>query len=127
MSLPACRWRAPAPPASVGAGFLLGSRETLLETKDGGRTWAPRTVAAAQDEGFNYRFTSISFNGNEGWIVGKPAILLHSADGGANWDRVPLSAKLPGNPILVSALAGKPGQAEMVTDQVGPWGRAVRV
>jgi hypothetical protein len=35
----------------VCAGFLLGSRETLLETKDGGRTWAPRSVAAAQDEG----------------------------------------------------------------------------
>ncbi len=99
------------------AGFLLGSRETLLETKDGGRTWEPRTVAAARDEGFNYRFTSVSFAGDEGWIVGKPAILLHSGDGGANWDRVPLSAKLPGNPILVSALAGKPGQAEMVTDQ----------
>ena len=102
----------------LGAGFLLGSRETLLETKDGGRSWTPRTVAAAQDEGFNYRFTSVSFAGNEGWIVGKPAILLHSNDGGANWDRVPLSAKLPGNPILVSALAGKPGQAEMVTDAV---------
>lgn len=101
------------------AGFLLGSRETLLETKDGGRTWSPRTVAAAQDEGFNYRFTSVSFAGNEGWIVGKPAILLHSGDGGTNWDRIPLSAKLPGNPILVSALSGKPGQAEMVTDQVG--------
>ena len=101
------------------AGFLLGSRETLLETKDGGRTWSPRTVAAAQDEGFNYRFTSVSFAGNEGWIVGKPAILLHSGDGGTNWDRIPLSAKLPGNPILVSALSGKPGQAEMVTDAVG--------
>ena len=33
------------------AGFLLGSRETLLETKDSGRTWEPRSVAAAQDEG----------------------------------------------------------------------------
>ena len=74
-------------------------------------------MAAARDEGFNYRFTSVSFAGDEGWIVGKPAILLHSGDGGANWDRVPLSAKLPGNPILVSALSGKPGQAEMVTDQ----------
>ena len=29
-------------------GFLLGSRQTLLETKDGGKTWEPRTVAAAQ-------------------------------------------------------------------------------
>jgi hypothetical protein len=50
----------------------------------------------SQDEGFNYRFNSISFNGDEGWIVGKPAILLHTTDGGKNWERVPLSAKLPG-------------------------------
>ena len=99
-------------------GFLLGSRETLLETKDGGRTWAARTVGAAADEGFNYRFNSISFNGDEGWIVGKPAILLHTTDGGANWERVPLSAKLPGTPVLIKALPGaKPGQAEMTTDQ----------
>lgn len=101
-------------------GFLLGSRETLLETKDGGRTWVARTVGAAADEGFNYRFNSISFNGDEGWIVGKPAILLHTTDGGANWERVPLSAKLPGTPVLIKALGGeggKPGQAEMTTDQ----------
>lgn len=99
-------------------GFLLGSRETLLETKDGGRTWEPRSVGAAADEGFNYRFNSISFNGDEGWIVGKPAILLHTTDGGANWERVPLSAKLPGTPVLIKALPGsKPGQAEMTTDQ----------
>ena len=98
-------------------GFLLGSRQTLLETKDGGRTWEPRSVAAAQDEGFNYRFNSISFSGDEGWIVGKPAILLHTTDGGANWERVPLSAKLPGTPVLITGLAGKAGQAEMTTDQ----------
>ena len=69
--------------------------------------------------GFNYRFNSISFNGPEGWIVGKPAILLHTNDGGDNWERVPLSAKLPGNPILVVALPGEAGRAEMTTDQVG--------
>lgn len=89
-----------------------------METTDGGKTWNSRRVAAAQDEGFNYRFNSVSFNGNEGWIVGRPAILLHTTDGGKNWERVPLSAKLPGNPILVHALPGKAGQAEMTTDQV---------
>lgn len=98
------------------AGFLLGSRQTLLETNDGGRTWNPRQVAAAQDEGFNYRFQSISFAGEEGWIVGKPAILLHTKDGGKNWDRVPLSGKLPGNPVLIVATGGS--KAEMTTDQV---------
>lgn len=57
-------WR-PAPPRPAGkasipilplshptfvcsAGFLLGSRQTLLETFDGGKTWEPRTVQAAQ-------------------------------------------------------------------------------
>jgi photosystem II stability/assembly factor-like uncharacterized protein len=100
-------------------GFLLGSRQTLLETKDGGKTWEPRTVAAAQDDaGINYRFTSISFAGDEGWIVGKPAILLHTTDGGTNWERVPLSAKLPGDPVFVHAL-DKPGNAEMATGEGG--------
>lgn len=95
---------------------MLGSRQTLLETNDGGKTWNPRQVAAAQDEGFNYRFQSISFAGEEGWIVGKPAILLHTKDGGKNWDRVPLSGKLPGNPVLVVATGSS--KAEMTTDQV---------
>lgn len=98
-------------------GFLLGSRQTLLETFDGGRTWAPRSIDAARDEGFNYRFNCISFNGDEGWIVGKPSILLHTTDGGKNWERIPLSNKLPGTPILINALPGKAGQAEMTTDQ----------
>ncbi|GAB4823026.1 hypothetical protein N2152v2_010072 [Parachlorella kessleri] len=97
-------------------GFLLGTRQTLLETFDGGKTWAPRSVAAAQDEGFNFRFNSISFKGDEGWIVGKPAILLHTTDGGANWERIPLSAKLPGTPAMITALDGS-GAAEMTTDQ----------
>ncbi|KAF6259737.1 photosystem II stability/assembly factor HCF136 [Scenedesmus sp. NREL 46B-D3] len=98
-------------------GFLLGTRQTLLETFDGGNTWQQREIDAARDEGFNYRFQSISFSGDEGWIVGKPAILLHTSDGGKSWERIPLSAKLPGAPLVITALPGEPGQAELTTDQ----------
>lgn len=78
-------------------GFLLGTRQTILETKDGGNTWAPRSIPSAEDEDFNYRFNSISFKGKEGWIVGKPAILLYTSDAGNTWQRIPLSAQLPGD------------------------------
>lgn len=98
-------------------GFLLGTRQTLLESFDGGKSWKKRDIQAALDEGFNYRFTRISFSGDEGWIVGKPAILLHTSDGGTNWERIPISSKLPGVPVIITALPGQKGQAEMSTDQ----------
>jgi photosystem II stability/assembly factor-like uncharacterized protein len=31
-------------------GFLLGTRQTLLETFDAGKTWTPRNIDAAKDE-----------------------------------------------------------------------------
>jgi photosystem II stability/assembly factor-like uncharacterized protein len=52
-----------------------------LETKDGGNTWFPHSIPSAEDEDFNYRFNSVSFQDKEGWIIGKPAILLHTKDG----------------------------------------------
>lgn len=97
-------------------GFLLGTRQTVLETKDGGKTWENFYLGSLEEEGLNYRFNSISFNGNEGFIIGKPAILYHTTDGGANWERVPLSARLPGDPQLITATDGK-GGAEMITNQ----------
>lgn len=81
-------------------GFLLGTRQTLLETKDGGNTWISRSISSAEDEDFNYRFNAISFKGKEGWIVGKPAILLHTSDSGDSWERIPLSAELPGDMVM---------------------------
>ena len=84
-------------------GFLLGTRQTILETKDGGSTWAPRSIPSAEEEDFNYRFNSISFKGNEGWIVGKPAILLYTSDAGENWKRIPLSSQLPGDIVSMEA------------------------
>ena len=97
-------------------GFLLGTRQTILETFDGGKTWDFKSIPSAFDEDVNYRFNSISFKGQEGWIVGKPAILLHTTDGGATWERVGLSPRLPGAPVLITATNDN-GQAEMVTDE----------
>lgn len=96
-------------------GFLIGARQTLLETKDGGRTWAVCDVPVDLDGTINYRFNSISFESSEGWIVGKPPIILHTTDSGGTWERIPLSAKLPGNALKITAIAK--GQAEMITDQ----------
>nr|CAD1830704.1 unnamed protein product [Ananas comosus var. bracteatus] len=90
-------------------------RQTILETKDGGLTWFPRSIPSAEDEDFNYRFNSISFKGKEGWIVGKPAILLHTSDAGESWERIPLSAELPGDMVYIEATGEK--SAEMVTNQ----------
>jgi photosystem II stability/assembly factor-like uncharacterized protein len=102
-------------PGEPTHGFLLGTRQTLLETKDGGASWVPRSIPAAEDEDFNYRFNSISLKGKEGWIVGKPAILLHTSDAGENWERIPLSSQLPGDLVYIQATGEK--SAEMVTDE----------
>lgn len=77
----------------------MGTRQTILETKDGGNTWVSRSISSAEEEDFNYRFNAISFKGKEGWIVGKPAILLHTSDAGENWERIPLSSQLPGDMV----------------------------
>jgi photosystem II stability/assembly factor-like uncharacterized protein len=63
----------------------------------------------------NYRFQSISFSGNEGWIIGKPAILFHTTDAGRTWERIPLSARLPGAcnvPLLQAVVASHACQME---------------
>ena len=76
-------------------GFLLGTRQTILETFDGGKTWDAKDLGADLiDDDVNYRFNSVSFRGDEGWIVGKPAILLHTTDAGKTWERVGLSPRL---------------------------------
>lgn len=92
-------------------GFLVGSNATLLETKDGGRTWQPLELKLDDQK---YRFNTVSFADQEGWIAGEPSLLLHSTDEGRSWSRIALSEKLPGSPVSIVALAQN--TAEMATD-----------
>ncbi len=92
-------------------GWLVGSRTTLLESTDAGKTWEPRILELGEQQ---YTFTSIDFNGEEGWLVGQPSIMLHTTDGGSSWSNIPLDPQLPGQPLLVTAIGQQ--SAELATD-----------
>ncbi|KAL7536118.1 hypothetical protein ACHAWF_005359 [Thalassiosira exigua] len=95
-------------------GYIVGARGSFAETNDGGATWEPRSFSNLDaEEEITYRFQVVSFNDGEGWVLGKPTLLLHTKDGGKSWERIPLSPKLPGEPTGILALG--PNKAEMIT------------
>ena len=95
-------------------GYIVGARGSFAETSDGGQTWEPRSFSNLDaEEEITYRFQIVSFKDGEGWVLGKPTLLLHTKDNGKSWERIPLSPKLPGEPT--SILAKGPNQAEMIT------------
>mmetsp|Transcript_17806 Transcript_17806/g.54459 ORF Transcript_17806/g.54459 Transcript_17806/m.54459 type:complete len:298 (-) Transcript_17806:1425-2318(-) len=101
-------------PAEPKHGMLVGAKGSFFESFDGGKSWQPRSFSALDpDEEITYRFEQVSLNRGEAYIIGKPAILLHTKDAGKSWERVPLSPKLPGEPSTIVGLGN--GKAEMTT------------
>mmetsp|Transcript_27881 Transcript_27881/g.46230 ORF Transcript_27881/g.46230 Transcript_27881/m.46230 type:complete len:407 (+) Transcript_27881:28-1248(+) len=95
-------------------GYLVGARGSFAETNDGGKTWEARSFSNLDaEEEVTYRFQVVSFKDGEGWVLGKPTLLLHTKDDGKSWERIPLSPKLPGEPTSIVALG--PSKAEMTT------------
>jgi len=95
-------------------GYIVGARGSFAETNDGGVTWEPRSFSNLDaEEEITYRFQTVSFKDGEGWVLGKPTLLLHTKDNGKSWERIPLSPKLPGEPTGI--LAKGPNEAEMIT------------
>jgi len=95
-------------------GYIVGARGSFAETNDGGQTWEPRSFSNLDaEEEITYRFQTVSFNDGEGWVLGKPTLMLHTKDSGKSWERIPLSPKLPGAPTGI--MAKGPNQAEMIT------------
>merc|ERR1712127_67158 len=95
-------------------GYIVGARGSFAETNDGGQTWEPRSFSNLDaEEEITYRFQTVSFTDGEGWVLGKPTLLLHTKDGGNSWERITLSPKLPGEPTGIKAKG--PNQAEVIT------------
>ena len=94
-------------------GWLIGAKGTFFETFDGGNNWIARKFTNLdEDEEITYRFEVADLNDDEGWILGKPAILLHTKDGGKQFERIPLPPKLPGDPVFIKSIGSN--EAEMV-------------
>ena len=94
-------------------GWLIGAKGTFFESFDGGNSWSTRSFTNLdEDEEITYRFEVADLNDDEGWIVGKPAILLHTKDGGKQFERIPLPPKLPGDPVFIKSTGSN--EAEMV-------------
>jgi|GEM_PF-3601331 photosystem II stability/assembly factor-like uncharacterized protein len=70
-------------------GWAVGDAQTILRTRDGGRTWQPQPQPVLG----NRNFDGVYAEGIEVWIVGTsgwgngPGIILYSPDSGSTWQQ----------------------------------------
>ena len=61
---------------------VVGYNGKIIETRDGGRTWAVLD-SGVEDALFNVYFA----DDDHGWIVGQDGLVLHTSDGGTTWSK----------------------------------------
>lgn len=77
----------------TGRGIAVGNRFTrsadslIVTTSDGGETWDDRTSGALLGPTASLAAVGCAHDGDF-WLVGAPALLLASNDGGASWRRI---------------------------------------
>ena len=58
----------------------------LIKTTDGGDIWQKALFLNSTEPDADSILGAVSFIGSEGWTVGSSSIIMHSVDGGDNWE-----------------------------------------
>jgi len=74
----------------ASVGWAVGSYDALLRTEDGGASWVRGNSGLGAVPGqigiIIYDWYAVRYeNSTHGWVVGKNAQVLHSADGGVSY------------------------------------------
>lgn len=104
-------------------GIVVGAYNLALRTHDGGKTWVP--LSGHLDNPKASHLYAVHTAGNDIYIAGEQGLLLRSADGGENFDRVNIAYKgsffaigQAGKDIV---LAGLGGNAFRSADKGASW------
>jgi photosystem II stability/assembly factor-like uncharacterized protein len=98
-------------------GWIVGSRGTIMATKDGGATWEklkPGTDDTIRDVHFFDEQNGVVLCERDRFQLGSnaPSYLMKTTDGGAHWDSVEIGQQ--GSPVVVSMFFGKDKSAWVV-------------
>src|SRR5271156_896078 len=78
------------PAASLGVafaadgrrGWAVGSRGTIVATKDGGGHWTPQISSTSVKD---LQGVASAADGRQGWAVGEDGTIVATEDGGTHW------------------------------------------